>query len=90
MYYTVSGIITPIGGRPVHRLREDLCIKFVNFQDYTEMHGQRNIKPQNKFIIASNSKAYYLSTIREPCPFFLLCMSGKKPGSSLKYLKTRT
>ena len=26
LYYTVSGIITPIGGRPVHRLREDCCI----------------------------------------------------------------
>ena len=23
LYYTVSGIITPIGGCPVHRLRED-------------------------------------------------------------------
>ena len=23
LYYTVSVIITPIGGRPVHRLRED-------------------------------------------------------------------
>ena len=23
LYYTVSGIITPIGGRPVRRLRED-------------------------------------------------------------------
>ena len=23
LYYTVSGITTPIGGRPVHRLRED-------------------------------------------------------------------
>ena len=23
LYYTVSGIITPIGGRPVHRLREE-------------------------------------------------------------------
>jgi len=23
LYYTVSGIITPIGGRPMHRLRED-------------------------------------------------------------------
>ena len=22
-YYTASGIITPVGGRPVHRLRED-------------------------------------------------------------------
>jgi len=23
LHYTASGIITPIGGRPVHRLRED-------------------------------------------------------------------
>ena len=23
-YYTASGIITPVGGRPVHRLRADL------------------------------------------------------------------
>ena len=23
LYYTVSGVITPVGGRPVHRLRED-------------------------------------------------------------------
>ena len=30
LYYTVSGIITPIGGRPVHRLREDWmeCMEF--------------------------------------------------------------
>jgi len=30
LYYTVSGIITPVGGRPVRRLREEsslnLCI----------------------------------------------------------------
>ena len=25
LYYAASGIITPIGSRPVHRLREDLC-----------------------------------------------------------------
>jgi len=24
LYYTASGIITPVGGRPAHRLREDL------------------------------------------------------------------
>ena len=32
LYYTVSGIITPIGGRPVHRLIEDdehMCSKHV-------------------------------------------------------------
>jgi len=23
LYYTASGIITPVGGHPVHRLRED-------------------------------------------------------------------
>jgi len=26
LYYTASGIITPVGGRPVHRLREDLQV----------------------------------------------------------------
>ena len=30
LYYTASGIVTPVGGRPVHRLRE--------------MYGQQNIK----------------------------------------------
>ena len=25
LYYTASVIITPVGGRPVHRLREELC-----------------------------------------------------------------
>ena len=29
LFYTVSGIITPVGGRPVHRLREDMCSKHV-------------------------------------------------------------
>jgi len=24
LYYTPSGIITPVGGRPVHTLREDI------------------------------------------------------------------
>jgi hypothetical protein len=35
LYYTASGIITPIGGRQVDRLRED---------------GQQNIKKKKKFI----------------------------------------
>ena len=26
LYYTASGIIITIGGRPVQRLREDLCM----------------------------------------------------------------
>ena len=25
LYYTAFGIITSVGGRPVHRLRENLC-----------------------------------------------------------------
>jgi len=29
LYYTVTGIITPIGGRPVHRLREDWIINLL-------------------------------------------------------------
>jgi len=26
LYYTASGIITPVGGRPVHRLREESAL----------------------------------------------------------------
>jgi hypothetical protein len=26
LYYTASGIITPVGGRPVHRLRADSAL----------------------------------------------------------------
>ena len=40
-YYTVPGIVTPIGGRPVHRLREDPA-KHQNI--LSEMHGHTNIK----------------------------------------------
>jgi len=29
LYYKASGIITPVGGCPVHRLREDSCRKHV-------------------------------------------------------------
>ena len=28
LYYTASGIITPVGGRPVRRLREDSTAKY--------------------------------------------------------------
>ena len=34
LYYTASGIITPIGGRPVHRLRED-CLKLCTGRPHT-------------------------------------------------------
>ena len=41
LYYTASGIITPIGGRPVERLRED---------------GQRNIYNKIKKEIKKKNK----------------------------------
>jgi len=49
LYYTASGIITSIRGRPVHRLKEDSLNKTFVHQvgyknNYTEMHGQQNIK----------------------------------------------
>ena len=28
LYYTASGVITPVGGRPVHRLIEDSLIQY--------------------------------------------------------------
>jgi len=43
LYYTFSGIITPIGGCPVHRLKED-------WMECIEMHGQQNIKIWDKFV----------------------------------------
>jgi len=35
LYYTASGTITPVGGRPVHGAATYRC---------DEMHGQQNIK----------------------------------------------
>ena len=32
LYYAVSGIITPIGGRPVHKLREDSTLNLCTGQ----------------------------------------------------------
>ena len=34
LYYTASGIITPVGGRPVHRLRAD-CARDDHLQSAT-------------------------------------------------------
>jgi len=36
LYYTASGIITPVGGRPVHRLREDFYQRVHRIATYTE------------------------------------------------------
>ena len=39
LYYTASGIITPAGGRPVHRLKEDLNNKLTVKQDFVHQVG---------------------------------------------------
>ena len=42
LYYTASGIITPVGGGPVHRLREDsYSHKLIGFYDRDEKCLQR-------------------------------------------------
>jgi len=35
LYYTASGIITPVGGRPVHRQREASCAPDGHLQSVT-------------------------------------------------------
>jgi len=42
LYYTSSGIITPIGGRPVRRLREDILSSFRIIVCYTSSTNERN------------------------------------------------
>ena len=38
LYYTVSGIITPIGGRPVHRLRESSLNLWLSHMEICDSH----------------------------------------------------
>ena len=42
LYYTASGIITPVGGRPVHTCARNGHLHYT--YTYTEMQGQQNIK----------------------------------------------
>ena len=53
LYYTASGIITPVGGRPVHRLREDdtrCCI--VHFDlPMMNTHCSKHVEECNKLAI---------------------------------------
>jgi len=50
LYYTASGIFKlcrwPSGAQVGRGLKQNknVCIKLVNYEDYTEMHGQQNIK----------------------------------------------
>jgi len=37
LYYTASGIITPIGGRPLHRLREDSSLNLCTGRPPTDV-----------------------------------------------------
>ena len=52
LYYTASGIITPIGGRLVHRLREELIIKqnfcasswLITKLNYVQLYCFKNVR----------------------------------------------
>ena len=48
LYYTASGINTPIGGRPVHRLRQDSLHASTCFEHYV--------------LIVRRSKLYYTAS----------------------------
>jgi len=39
LYCTASGIITPVGGRPVHRLRAEAYNKLIIKQDFVHSVG---------------------------------------------------
>jgi len=49
MYYTASGIITPVGGRPVHRLKE-YNFDLLMMSTYSSKH----VEAFNKLIIKQN------------------------------------
>jgi len=50
LYYTASGIITPIGGRPAHRLRED-----------DEHVCSKHVEARNKLIIKFSASSWLIS-----------------------------
>ena len=62
LYYTVSGIITPIGGRPVHRLREDWmdtrdCI--IQFCPPDDKHMcSKHVEARNELIIKFSASSW--------------------------------
>ena len=58
LYYTASGIITPIGGRPVHRLREDQLDE-LNFL-MSLFHASTCF--QHYVLIVRRSKLYYTAS----------------------------
>jgi len=39
LYYTASGIVTPVGGRPVHRLRQEAYNKLIIKQGFVHYVG---------------------------------------------------
>jgi hypothetical protein len=55
LYYTASGIITPVGGRPVHRLRES-CLNLCTGRPPTECDDTRCCIP---YILESNPHPFY-------------------------------
>ena len=59
LYYAASGIITPIGGRPLHRLREsslDLCKGWPPIGVMIPEAVQYNFWPDNEHIVLETSR----------------------------------
>jgi len=70
LYYTASGIITHVGGRPVHRLRED-CLNLCTGRQFQNcgievscrvmaQRRERNEFPVFAFLEASHVKLYFI------------------------------
>ena len=62
-YYTASGIITPIGGRPVHRLRED--IKICDAKQPKQVPQYKNTKIK---LYQCNAAIWYNKTCNQYLP----------------------
>ena len=58
LYYTVSGIITPIGGRPVHKLRED-CAREATYRcDDTRDYIVQSWLPDDEHLCPKHVEAW--------------------------------
>ena len=53
LHYTATGIITPIGGRLVHRLREDVSPKYIVYACNIILNS---VRKHNRFITQGNYK----------------------------------
>jgi len=51
LYYTASGIITPVGGRPMHRLRKQSSLNLCTGRPPTCVMIPDAVEADNKLII---------------------------------------